>query len=178
MSDLVIRARDLTKHYGDTIGLEELDLEVRRGDVFGFLGPNGAGKTTTIRLLLDLIRPTRGEARIFGKPAKECALRARVGYLPGELTLDGRLTGRQTLEFLAALRGPGTDRLPAGSRERCCARNEGKKPRYMTMKSVFAMRSTQRFGPVNCAISTRKTSRLSPARVPRIQSHGPPASCG
>jgi ABC-2 type transport system ATP-binding protein len=120
MNDVVIRARDLTKHYGATVGLEGLDLEVRRGELFGFLGPNGAGKTTTIRLLLDLIRPTRGSASLFGRPVRECGLRGRVGYLPGELALDGRLTGRQTLRFLASLRGPDAARPAAAHRESCC----------------------------------------------------------
>ena len=55
MGEPVIQTRGLTKHYGPTVGLEELDIEVERGEVFGFLGPNGAGKTTTIRLLLDII---------------------------------------------------------------------------------------------------------------------------
>jgi ABC-2 type transport system ATP-binding protein len=122
MSQPIIETRDLTKHYGRTVGLEGLALTVERGEVFGFLGPNGAGKTTTIRLLLDLIRPTRGEARLFGRPCGEPGLRARVGYLPGELTLDGRMTGRRTLEFLGALR-PGAARAPEPRRrEELCER--------------------------------------------------------
>jgi ABC-2 type transport system ATP-binding protein len=100
----VIELRDLTKHYGETIGVEGIDLDVEAGEIFGFLGPNGAGKTTTIRLLLDLIRPTRGTVRVFGRSASEPRLRSRVGYLPGELVLDGRLTGAATLRFLDALR--------------------------------------------------------------------------
>jgi ABC-2 type transport system ATP-binding protein len=82
---------------------------VDRGEVFGFLGPNGSGKTTTIRLLLDFMRPTRGMAEVFGTPVRDARVRARIGYLPGELGLDGRLTGHATLRFLDAL-------LPAGSR--------------------------------------------------------------
>ena len=75
--------------------------------MFGFLGPNGSGKTTTIRLLLDLIRPTAGRARVLGLDARRdsLAVRRRAGYLPGELSLYGRLTGRETLEYFAALRG-------------------------------------------------------------------------
>ncbi|MCK5690897.1 ABC transporter ATP-binding protein, partial [Myxococcota bacterium] len=69
------------------------------------IGPNGAGKTTTIRLLLDLIRPTRGEAFLFGVPTGNPAIRARVGHLPGELSLDGRMSGIQTLGFLSRLDG-------------------------------------------------------------------------
>ena len=104
MSTSVIQTRDLTKRYKALTALEGLTLTVEPGEIFGFLGPNGAGKTTTIRLLLDLIRPTRGEARLFGLPARDAPVRARVGYLPDELTLDPRLTGRQTLAFLDALR--------------------------------------------------------------------------
>jgi ABC-2 type transport system ATP-binding protein len=116
----VIEARDLTKHYGETVGLEGLDLTVDAGEVFGFLGPNGAGKTTTIRLLLDMIRPTRGSVRLFDRPSGDAAVRARVGYLPGELVLDERLTGARTLDFLSRLdprRGEQVD--PRRRREIC-----------------------------------------------------------
>ncbi len=84
-----------------------LDLEVRTGEVFGFLGPNGAGKTTTIRLLLDLIRPTAGRALVLGRDSHRdtLAIQARSGYLPGELSLYPNLTGRETLRYLANLRG-------------------------------------------------------------------------
>lgn len=81
-------------------------MTVDRGEVFGYLGPNGAGKTTTIRLLLDLIRPTRGSALIFGLDSHEesTTIRARLGYLPGELTLYEKLTGEELLRFFASLR--------------------------------------------------------------------------
>jgi ABC-2 type transport system ATP-binding protein len=107
----VIETERLTKFYGAQRGIEELDLAVNEGEVFGFLGPNGAGKTTTIRLLLDLIRPTRGRATIFGLDATRdaVAIHRRVGYVPGEFTLYDRLTGGQTLEYFANLRG-GVDR--------------------------------------------------------------------
>lgn len=103
MTTAVVEARDLTKHYGTTVGLEGLDLKVERSEVLGFLGPNGAGKTTAIRLLLDLIRPTRGLARIFGMEPSDPRARQRIGYLPGELTLDERFTGQQMLDFLGEL---------------------------------------------------------------------------
>jgi ABC-2 type transport system ATP-binding protein len=82
-----------------------LDLEIQPGEIFGFLGPNGAGKTTTIRLLLDLIRPSRGEIFLFGNPSRVPSIRGRIGYLPGELSLDGRMSGRKTLRFLSNLDG-------------------------------------------------------------------------
>ncbi|MBT8397383.1 MAG: ABC transporter ATP-binding protein [Gemmatimonadetes bacterium] len=105
----VIHTHDLTRYYGSTVGVEGLTLEIQPGEIFGFLGPNGAGKTTTIRLLLDLIRPTRGESFLFGCPSSDPLIRSRIGYLPGELSLDGRMTGGQTLTFLAALRGDRSD---------------------------------------------------------------------
>ena len=100
----------LSKDYGAGRGLFELDLEVNRGEVFGFLGPNGAGKSTTMRLLLGLIRPTAGTAQVLGLDVVGDSLEARrrIGFLPGDLALYPRLTGRQLLDFLAALRG-GTD---------------------------------------------------------------------
>jgi len=107
----VIEARDLTKHYGATVGVEGLDLIIERGEVFGFLGPNGAGKTTTIKLLLDLIAPTRGEVLVFGRSPRDPATRQAIGYLPGELSLDERFTGKRMLEFLDSLRPAG--RAPA-----------------------------------------------------------------
>lgn len=87
--------------------LDGLDLEVRRGEVFGFLGPNGAGKSTTIRILLDQLRPTAGRAEVLGVTPQQGgpALRARIGYLPGELAMSGRATAGELLGHLARLRG-------------------------------------------------------------------------
>jgi len=104
---VIIETEGLTKYYGRIRGVEALDLAVREGEVFGYLGPNGAGKTTTIRLLLDLIRPTRGKARLFGQEVRGHAaeLKARVGNLPGELSLWDNLTGRELLTFTSSLRG-------------------------------------------------------------------------
>ncbi len=103
----VVRCERLTKFYGATRGIVDVDLEIRAGEVFGFLGPNGAGKTTTIRLVLDLIRPTRGRVEVFGlDPRRDgIAVRRRVGYLPGDLRLYERLTGHELLSYFAHLRG-------------------------------------------------------------------------
>ncbi|MCM6778951.1 ABC transporter ATP-binding protein [Nocardia sp. CDC159] len=102
-----IELRDLTKTYGARRGLTGLTLDVRSGEVFGYLGPNGAGKSTTIRLLLDLIRPTDGSARVLGlDPRRDgVQLRRRVGYLAGDFVVDGRQRVGECLRFLAALRG-------------------------------------------------------------------------
>ncbi len=107
----VIETERLTKRYGLRRGIEEVDLQVEAGEVFGFLGPNGAGKTTLIRLLVDLIRPTAGRALVFGIPssADPVAIHRRIGYLPGEYALYDRLTGAETLDWFASLRG-GVDR--------------------------------------------------------------------
>lgn len=107
MNPLAIETHALVKRFGATQALDGLDLQVERGEVFGFIGPNGAGKSTTIRVLMDLLRPDGGVARIFGEnPALRGApLRARLGYLPGELTLAGRVTAGEHLRHLAALRG-------------------------------------------------------------------------
>ena len=103
----VIATSGLTKDYGSGRGLFGLDLEVSRGEVFGFLGPNGAGKSTTMRLLLDLIRPTSGSARLLGLDTVSDSLeiRRRVGFLPGDLAMYPKLTGRAMLDYLGALRG-------------------------------------------------------------------------
>lgn len=102
-----IRTENLTKYYGNARGIIDLNLEVQEGEVFGFLGPNGSGKTTTIRLLIDLIRPTRGSATIFGMDtqAQSVAIKRLIGYLPGELALWNNLSGVETLQYLGNLRG-------------------------------------------------------------------------
>jgi ABC-2 type transport system ATP-binding protein len=108
----VIEIEKLTKSYGSHRGIVDIDLEVQEGEAFGFLGPNGAGKTTTIRTLLDHIRPTVGRAFVFGieTTVDPVAIHRRVGYLPGEFTLYDKLTGGQTIEYFASLRG-GVDAL-------------------------------------------------------------------
>ncbi|WP_029901234.1 ABC transporter ATP-binding protein [Nocardia brasiliensis] len=102
-----IELYELSKSYGASRGLAELSLEVQRGEVFGYLGPNGAGKSTTIRLLLDLIRPTGGSARVLGLDPRIDAveLHARIGYLAGDVVVPGRQRVGAALRFLARLRG-------------------------------------------------------------------------
>jgi ABC-2 type transport system ATP-binding protein len=101
----------LTKDYGSGRGIFDLDLEVEEGEVFGYLGPNGAGKTTTIRLLMDLARPTRGSASIFGLDCRRQAVEVKrhVAYVPGELPQFGALRGREVVAYLGAMAG-GVDR--------------------------------------------------------------------
>jgi ABC-2 type transport system ATP-binding protein len=102
-----IRAEGLSKRYGATVALDDLDLEVQPGEVYGYLGPNGAGKTTTIRLLLGLHRPTAGKASLFGVDAwrEPVTAHRKVAYVAGEPFLWPALTSAETFEFLARVRG-------------------------------------------------------------------------
>ncbi len=106
-NDIIINTAKLTKFYGKQLGIEDVDLEVKRGEVFGYLGPNGAGKTTTIRMLLDFIRPTRGSATVFDLDIRQSSveIHRRVGYLNGELALYNDMTGEDLLKYLGNLRG-------------------------------------------------------------------------
>jgi ABC-2 type transport system ATP-binding protein len=107
--DIVVETRNLTKVYRDFWGrqkvraLKALDLEIRRGEVFGLLGPNGSGKTTTIKLLLGLLFPTSGDIFILGKSATDVAKNERIGYLPEESYLYRFLNAEETLDFYGRL---------------------------------------------------------------------------
>ncbi len=103
----IIKTKKLTKMYGSTPGIIDLDIQIKPGEKFGFLGPNGTGKSTTINLLLDLISPTSGEALVFGlNPAnKGKDIKMRTGYLPGELGYYEAFKGRDYLNFFCELRG-------------------------------------------------------------------------
>lgn len=102
-----IVTRGLTKTFGAVRAVDDVDLEVRPGEVFGFIGPNGAGKTTVLRLLVGLLRPTSGTASVLGHDVVRDGIlvRRRLGYLPGELALQERLTARAQLHHLSRLRG-------------------------------------------------------------------------
>lgn len=111
MHQPVIETDRLTVYYGSQRGVHELDMTVQPGEVYGFLGPNGAGKTTTIRVLMDIIRPTAGKARIFGLDCQKdgVQIRQRVGYMPGELYLYPNMRADQYLAMVSAVRGNSTD---------------------------------------------------------------------
>jgi ABC-2 type transport system ATP-binding protein len=103
---MLLRTEHLTKDYGRSRALDDVNLTIDHGEVFGLLGPNGSGKTTALRLLLGFLRPTCGHAWIEGY---ECwhdslAVRRQVAYLPGELRLYENMTGRQLIHFLSQLR--------------------------------------------------------------------------
>ncbi len=99
----IIETKNLTKYYskGKVLGIKNLNLKIEQGEVFGFLGPNGAGKSTTIRLLLDLIRPTSGEAKIFGLDVnkKSTEIKKDIGYLPGDIYLPEDMTGMECINY-------------------------------------------------------------------------------
>jgi ABC-2 type transport system ATP-binding protein len=118
-----IRTEGLTKHYSvgfwrsrPYVALDNLDLGVARGEIFGFLGPNGAGKTTTLKLLMQLIFPTAGHAWILDRPAGDVAMRRRIGYLPENPTFYDNVSAEELLSYFAALfgyRGPERSRRVA-----------------------------------------------------------------
>ena len=103
----IVEVEKLTKSYGGKRGIADVSFQVEEGEVFGFLGPNGAGKTTTIRLLMALLHPDSGTARIAGLDCwrQSVEIKRLVGYTPGEPALDPNLTGGQILEYFAHLRG-------------------------------------------------------------------------
>ncbi|HEX5828585.1 MAG TPA: ABC transporter ATP-binding protein [Candidatus Limnocylindrales bacterium] len=105
--DAVIVARRLTKRYGEFTAVDNLDLTIRAGEVFGLLGPNGAGKTTTVLMLLGLTEPTRGVVRVTGlDPTREpLGVKRTVGYLPDNVGFYGGMTGRENLRYTAKLNG-------------------------------------------------------------------------
>ncbi|MEB3187135.1 MAG: ABC transporter ATP-binding protein [bacterium] len=115
--DVIISLQDVTKVFNNQVGqaprtvLEQISLDVRRGETFGLLGPNGAGKTTLQKILLGLVRPTSGTAMVLGTRAGESDARARLGYLPENPYFYTHLTGREFVEFCGSLFGQGGPEL-------------------------------------------------------------------
>ncbi len=115
--EIIVSVRGLTKVFKDFWGrpkaraVDNVDFEVRRGEVFGLLGPNGSGKSTTVKLLLGLLYPTKGHIEVFGHSARHVATKSRIGYLPEESYLYRYLNSHETLDFFGNL-----FRLPRGDR--------------------------------------------------------------
>jgi ABC-2 type transport system ATP-binding protein len=109
-TDITISCRELTKFYGQTRGVEDLDLDVMRGEIFGFLGPNGAGKTTTIRQLMGMLKPTKGSATILGLDSwkDSVAIKLDVGSIPGDVHLYDQMRVSELLDYVDRFR-PGPD---------------------------------------------------------------------
>jgi ABC-2 type transport system ATP-binding protein len=104
-TNTVIKTHNLSVYYGTRRGVNDLNLSVQKGEIFGFLGPNGAGKTTTLRALLDIIHPTAGSAAIFGLDSQKqgAAVRKRISYLPGELSLYPSMRASFFLDLIGSL---------------------------------------------------------------------------
>jgi ABC-2 type transport system ATP-binding protein len=115
-----LRISGLVKNYGQVQAVAGIDLEVKRGEVYGFLGPNGAGKTTTIRCVLDLLRPTAGSIEVLGLDPRRDGVKARrrIAYMPGELRLPERMTGQQLVKAIGRLRGGSNDTVRDALAER------------------------------------------------------------
>lgn len=113
MAEFVLEAKGLTKKYGDFVAVDDLNLAVKKGEVFGLLGPNGAGKTTTILMLLGLTEPTTGTVRVLGfDPSRQpLSVKARVGYMPDQVGFYDELTARENLVYIARLNGIGRNEL-------------------------------------------------------------------
>ena len=112
-SEFAIEARGLSKHFGDVRAVSSLDLDVPRGQIYGFLGPNGSGKSTTIRMLCGLLTPTEGSAMVLGTAVPEDAksLRPRIGYMTQKFSLFGDMTVFENLQFIAEIYSyPAADR--------------------------------------------------------------------
>lgn len=109
----VIKTNDLTKRYGKARGIENVNLDIRAGEMFGFIGPNGAGKSTTIRTLLGLIQPTAGSAEIFGKDITEYGpeIRQEIGYLPSEVFYYDGMKAIDLLNYSASFYNKPKDQM-------------------------------------------------------------------
>src|SRR5579884_1615958 len=155
--EVILQTIGLTKAYGKRLAVNNLNLEVARGEVFGFLGPNGAGKTTTIRMLLNLIKPTSGEVRLFGEsltqhPGK---LLPRVGALIEQPSFQSYLSGRDNLIAVGGYTG-GVSEKRVDEVLAIIGLNERGKDRY----STYSLGMRQRLG-VGAALLDRKSTRLN-----------------
>jgi ABC-type multidrug transport system ATPase subunit len=138
---LVIETRALTKRYGDAIvAVDDLELRVRRGEVYGFLGPNGAGKTTTLRMLLGLVRPTSGQAAVLGAAPGAPHGLARIGAMVEAPAFYPYLSGRDNLRVLARHAGVSEDRVEAVLDEL------GLRDRAADRSATYSMGMKQRLG--------------------------------
>ena len=167
-----IHTRGLTKRYGDLTAIDDVDLVVEDGEVFGFLGPNGAGKSTTIDLLLDYVRPTAGRAEVLGYDARSEPDRIgrRVGVLPDDFSLYDRLSGRRHVELAietkAASDDPGELLARVGLEPAAADRPTGGYSKGMTQRLAMAMALV---GDPDLLIMDEPTSGLDPHGIREMQ---------
>jgi ABC-2 type transport system ATP-binding protein len=104
-----VEVKGLTKKFGKFTALDNIDLSINEGEIYGFIGPNGAGKSTTIRIMLGMLKPTNGEVKIFGKDAWKDAvdIHKRISYVPGDVNLWPNLTGGEVIDLFLKMRGNG-----------------------------------------------------------------------
>ncbi|MBW7884686.1 MAG: ABC transporter ATP-binding protein [Caldilineaceae bacterium] len=146
MTEVVLRAEQLTKRYGSFVAVDNLDLTVRKGEIFGLLGPNGAGKTTTILMMLGLTEPTGGSVQVLGfDPQRQpLKVKARVGYLPDAVGFYDELTARDNLSYIARLNG--LSRSDAGPRITAAIERMGLIENIDRPVSTFSRGMRQRLG--------------------------------
>ena len=103
----ILRTRDLTKKYGSKVVVDNLNIEIEEGEVFGLLGPNGAGKSTTMNMICDIVKPTLGSVEFYGKDFKKNRkeLLLKLGYIPQDLAIHGRLKAWENVELFTSLYG-------------------------------------------------------------------------
>ncbi len=164
-----VEARALTKRYGDVTAVENLDLEIEEGEVFGFLGPNGAGKTTTIDVLLSYKQPTSGEVELLDSDPRDRDVRREVGILPEDFGVYPRLTGREHVEF--AVRSKDVDADVDGLLGRVGLDGEGERraggySKGMKKRLVLA---TALVGEPDLLVLDEPTSGLDPNGARRIR---------
>ena len=114
---LSIEAGKLTKRYGRFTAVDQLDLRVRRGEIYGLLGPNGAGKTTTIKMLCGLLRPTSGEARLLDRSLPDKGIAPMLGYMPQDTAIYQGITVHQNIQFFGRVFGLGKSEIAAREKE-------------------------------------------------------------
>ncbi len=107
----VVVTKDLVKKFGDLTAVDDLNLEIPKGEIFGFIGPNGSGKTTTIKILCGLLKPTSGESYVLGKKIPNTSILPRIGYMPQETALYMDLTVKQTIRFFGEIYGLSKDAI-------------------------------------------------------------------
>lgn len=107
----VVVTKNLVKKFGDLTAVDDLNLEIPKGEIFGFIGPNGSGKTTTIKILCGLLKPTSGESYVLGKKIPNTSIFPRIGYMPQETALYMDLTVKQTIQFFGEIYGLSKDAI-------------------------------------------------------------------